>query len=91
MLLDLGSTLYYVTPYMAVSFGFKPKVIFEPFFVSIPIGDSIVARRVYKNYVVSICNDNTTADLTELDMLEFDAIYGMDWLYSCYTFLDCRT
>lgn len=48
VLLDLESTLSYVTPYMAVGFGFEPEVIAEPFLVSTPVGDSVVARWIYK-------------------------------------------
>ena len=44
VLLDSGSTLSYVTLYVAVGFGFKPDVIAEPFSVSTPVEDSIVAR-----------------------------------------------
>lgn len=33
----------------------------------------------------------TLMDLIELDMLDIDVILGMDWLYSCYTSLDCWT
>ncbi|XP_070036946.1 uncharacterized protein [Nicotiana tomentosiformis] len=31
------------------------------------------------------------ADLIELGMVDFDIIMGMDWLYSCFAKLDCRT
>ena len=74
VLLDPGSTLSYVTPYVAVGFGFEPEVIVEPFTISTPIGDSIIARRVYRNYVVSILSRDTVADLIKLDMIDFDAI-----------------
>lgn len=30
-------------------------------------------------------------DLVELDMLHFDIILDMDWLYSCYASTNCRT
>ncbi|XP_070032141.1 uncharacterized protein [Nicotiana tomentosiformis] len=30
-------------------------------------------------------------DLIELGMVDFDVIVGMDWLYSCFAQLDCRT
>ncbi|KAF3627278.1 hypothetical protein FXO38_28845 [Capsicum annuum] len=90
VLLDPGSTLSYVTFYVAVGFGFEPKVIVEPFTVSTLVGDSVVARRVYRNCVVSILSCDTVADLI-LDMVGFDAILGMDWLHLCYAILDCRT
>ena len=31
------------------------------------------------------------ADLIELDIVDFDVILGMDWLYSSYASIDCRT
>ncbi|XP_070013923.1 uncharacterized protein [Nicotiana sylvestris] len=31
------------------------------------------------------------ADLIELGMVDFNVIMGMDWLYSCFAKLDCRT
>ena len=78
MLLDPESTLSYVTPYVAVGFGFEPSVIFEPFSVSTLVGDSIIARRVYRGCVVTVGNRDTLADLIELDMVAFDAILGID-------------
>ena len=76
--LDPKSTLSYVTPYVAVGFGFEPEVIIEPFSVSTPVGDSIIARMVYRNCVMSIHSRETMADLIELDLIDFDAILGMD-------------
>lgn len=55
------------------------------------MGDSIIARRIYRDYVVSIYGRETLMDLTELDMLDFDVILGMDWLHSCYVPFDCKT
>ncbi|KAF3667099.1 RNA-directed DNA polymerase -like protein [Capsicum annuum] len=91
VLLDPGSILSYVTPYVAVGFGFEPDMIAESFSISTPMGDFVMARRVYKNCVVSILSRDTVADLLELDIVNFDAILGMDWLHSCYAALDCRT
>ncbi|KAK4722522.1 hypothetical protein R3W88_012755 [Solanum pinnatisectum] len=38
-LLDLGATLSFVTPYIAVKFDVSPKNLLEPFLVSTPVGD----------------------------------------------------
>ena len=46
-LLDLGSTLSFVTPLVASKFNLLPEILHEPFLVSTPIGDSIRAERVY--------------------------------------------
>ncbi|WMV09711.1 hypothetical protein MTR67_003096 [Solanum verrucosum] len=68
-----------------------PDVLIDPFSVSTLIGESIVAKRVYKSCPVSLSHRVTHVDLVELDMLYFDVILGMDCLYSCYASLDCRT
>ncbi|PHT69126.1 ABC transporter B family member 12 [Capsicum annuum] len=91
VLLDPGSTLSYVTPFVAVSSGFEPKIILEPVSVSTPISDSVMAKRMYQNCVMPIGNRDTMADLVKIDMIEFDAILEMDWHHSYYATLDCRT
>ncbi|XP_070014059.1 uncharacterized protein [Nicotiana sylvestris] len=90
-LIDPGSTLSYVTPFIAMEFGKEPDQLHEPFLVSTPVGESILATRVYRSCVVTVCGRDTRADLIELVMVDFDAIMVMDWLYSCFAKLDCRT
>ncbi|XP_070046279.1 uncharacterized protein [Nicotiana tomentosiformis] len=84
-LIDPGSTLSYVTP-----FGIELELI-EPFELSTPIGDPVIAIRVYKNHIVVVHSRSIVADLIELDMVEFDVKMGMDWLASCYANVDCRS
>ncbi|XP_070025560.1 uncharacterized protein [Nicotiana sylvestris] len=90
-LIDLGSSLSYVTPFIASCFGIEPEQLHESFSVSTPIGDFIIVARVYRNCVVAVCSHVTTADLIELGMVDFVIIIRMDWLYSCFAKLDCRT
>ncbi|XP_070002215.1 uncharacterized protein [Nicotiana sylvestris] len=90
-LIDPGSTLSYVTPFVAMEFGIESDQLHEPFSVSTPIGESIMVARVYRGCVVTIRGRDTIADLIELGMVNFDVIMGMDWLYSCFAKLDCRT
>ena len=90
-LLDPGASLSFVTPYVANKFDVLPERLCEPFCVSTPVGDSILAERVYCDCPVSINHKSTMADLVELDMVDFDVILGMDWLHACYASVDCRT
>jgi len=53
-LLDPGDTLSFVTPYIVVNFGVSPETLSEPFSVSTPVGDPVIARRVYKNCPITI-------------------------------------
>ena len=68
------STLYFVTPYKAVQFNVSPETLLEPLSVSTPVGDQVIARRVYKNCPVTVSKNVTSADLVELEMIDFDVI-----------------
>lgn len=74
----MGSTLLYLTPYVAVCFGFCPKSIFEPLSIFTLLGDSIVPRKVYSDCVVCIHNRETLVDLIEFNIVDFDVILSMD-------------
>ncbi|XP_070013170.1 uncharacterized protein [Nicotiana sylvestris] len=89
-LIDLGSTLSYITPFVAWKFGIVPEILSDPFVVSIPTRKSILARRIYQGCTVSVCGRQTSADLVKLEMLDFDAIMGMDLLAACYARVDCQ-
>uniref|UniRef100_M1DHJ3 Gag-pol protein n=1 Tax=Solanum tuberosum TaxID=4113 RepID=M1DHJ3_SOLTU len=68
----------------------SPDVVTGPFSVSTPVGDSVVAKRVYRRRPLSLSHRVSLVDLVELDMLDFDVILGMDWLHSFYASIDCR-
>uniref|UniRef100_M1DFX3 Gag-pol protein n=1 Tax=Solanum tuberosum TaxID=4113 RepID=M1DFX3_SOLTU len=78
-------------PRLFIHYQRTPKLLVKTFEVSTPIGESIIARRVYHNCIVTICDRDTLADLVELQMVDFDVIMGMNWLASCYAMVDCRT
>ena len=59
--------------------------------MSTPVGDSVVPKRVYQNFPISLPNRVSYIYLVELDMLDFDIILGMDWLHACFASIDCRT
>lgn len=58
--------------------------------MSTPIGASIIARKVYRNYPICILHILLPCDLVKLDMIDFDVILGMDWLHAYYVSIDCR-
>ncbi|XP_070024798.1 uncharacterized protein [Nicotiana sylvestris] len=53
-LIDPGSTLSYVTPFVSMEFGIEPDQLHEPFSVSTTVGESITAARVYRGCVVTV-------------------------------------
>ncbi|XP_070039400.1 uncharacterized protein [Nicotiana tomentosiformis] len=77
-LIDPGSTLSCITPFVVGKFGIVPEILSDPFEVSTLVEESIIARRVYRGCTVSVCGCQTPTDLVELEMLDFDAIMGME-------------
>nr|XP_009791861.1 PREDICTED: uncharacterized protein LOC104239024 [Nicotiana sylvestris] len=82
-LIDLGSTLSYVTPFVVMEFGKEPEQLHELFLVSTPVGESILAVRVYKSCVVTVCGRDTRVDLIELGMVDFDKAVKFQWSDAC--------
>ncbi|KAH0643755.1 hypothetical protein KY290_033609 [Solanum tuberosum] len=75
----------------AVKFSVSQKTLSEPFSVSTPVGDRVIARWVYRNYPVTVSQKVTSADFVWLEMVDFDVILGMDWLHFCYASVNFRT
>ena len=90
-LLDPGASLSFMNPYVANIFDVLLEKLFEPFCVSIHVGESILVERVQCDFVISINHKDTMVDLVELDMVYFGVILSMDWLHACYVSVDCRT
>ncbi|XP_069145969.1 uncharacterized protein [Solanum lycopersicum] len=78
VVLDPGATLCFVTSLVARKFDVIPDVLIEPFPVCTLMGDSVVAKRVYRKCPVMLPNRVTLADLVENDMFDFDIILGLD-------------
>ena len=55
------------------------------------VGESVVAKRVYQNCLISFPNRVSYVDLVEIDMLDFDIILGIDLLHACFSSIDYRT
>ena len=85
---DLGESLFFVTPYVAMNFDIIFEQLSEPFSVSTPVGESILALIIYRDCPIFVNHKCTIVDLTELDMVDFN----MDCLHACrvvkFQFLD---
>ena len=60
-----------------MNFEISPEQLSEQFRVSTPVGESILAERVYCDCPIFISHKSTMADLIELDMVDFDVILRM--------------
>ena len=83
-LIDLGANISFVSPYVSMRFSVKPELLKDPFSVSTPVGESVIARTVYRNFPISFFHKIIPCDLIELEMVDFYVILGMDWLYASY-------
>ena len=54
-LLDLGSTLSFVTLLLALTFEILPKVLHYPIVVSTPLGENVIIDKVYKDFPIVVC------------------------------------
>ena len=90
-LLDPGATLSFLTPLMSMKFYVFSDVLVERFSVITSVGDSIVAKRVYRSCPILFPNRVKLADFVKLNMLDFDVILGMGWLHFYFSSIDCRT
>ena len=91
VLIDPGANISFVSPYVSMRFSVKPEFLKDPFHVSTPVGESVIARTVYRNCPISVFHKTIPCDLVELEMVDFDVILGMDWLFDSYASVDCRT
>ena len=82
-LLDTGATLSFVTPYIEFNFSVPPETLLEPFLISTLVGDLVIARPVYKSFPITVSQKVISADLVELEMVDFNIILCMD----CYIFV----
>ncbi|WMV08746.1 hypothetical protein MTR67_002131 [Solanum verrucosum] len=71
---DPSDTLSFVMQYVAMQFDVFMDALLDPFYVSLPIDESIVAKNVYRNCLISLSYRATHIYLVELDMLDFDVI-----------------
>ena len=77
-----------VIPFVAKKFDILHDILIEPFVVSTPVGDSMVAKRVYRNCPKILPNRVTHFELLEFDMYDFDVIFCMGLLHASFASID---
>ncbi|XP_075089212.1 uncharacterized protein LOC107768811 isoform X1 [Nicotiana tabacum] len=90
VLFDPGSTYSYVSSYFAPYLGVPRDSLSSPIYVSTPVGDFLIADRIYQSCLVALSGFEIRANLLFLNMVDFDIILGMDWLSPHYAILDCH-
>ena len=62
----------------------------DPLYVSSPLGIRTRIRMIGRGCELEISGTLLTVDLRIMDMSEFDAILGMDWLTAYRVVIDCE-
>ena len=79
-LFDSGSTHSFISMPFVLQAGFELEPLLHKMFVSTPLGVDLVSRHRVKDDQVIIGNQTLSVDLMVVNMTDFDAILGMDWL-----------
>lgn len=67
-----------MSTYFSYSFYIACELLVMPLHVSTLIGDYFMVDRVYQFCVVTFVGCDTWVDLSILDMINYDNIFGMD-------------
>ncbi|XP_073295882.1 uncharacterized protein [Primulina huaijiensis] len=90
VLFDCGATHSFMSKRFAKKLGAKPDNLEEPYRVATPANRILETRTLYRDVSVIIENQSFTANLIQLNMVEFDVILGMDWLAKNHALVDCH-
>ena len=90
VLFDSDATHSFISPYFAKTLARDKVLMKSPLAIGIPAGRTIEVKYVLPACVVEIDNKVYPADLIELDVLDFDVVFGMDWLSENYASIDCH-
>ena len=89
-LFDPGAIHSFISSNFAKKHNFKFEPMESELCVDTPVRGVVVTDSVCKSCVVKIVDKELLADLTLLEMRDFDIIFGMDWLAAHYAIVDCH-
>ena len=89
VLFDSGATHSFVSPSFALCLDMRFDVLKSPLTMLTPVGEVYLINMFLSGCEVCIEDETFLVDLVELEILEFDVIWGMDWLSAHHAVLDC--
>ncbi|XP_073017913.1 uncharacterized protein [Primulina eburnea] len=90
VLFDFGATHSFISKRFTKKLRLIPEILVEPFRVATPTSKTIETHRVHRDCEICINDHLFQAELIQLNMVEFDAILGMNWLSKNHAIVDCR-
>ncbi|KAJ4706775.1 Retrotransposon protein, putative, Ty3-gypsy subclass [Melia azedarach] len=89
ILIDPGSTHSFISRTFAMHADMELRPLNYGLVVATPLGDSLLVESVYQDCIIRVCSYDIKVDLIPLDIFDFDAILGMDWLANYHATVDC--
>ncbi|KAJ4710029.1 Retrotransposon protein, putative, Ty3-gypsy subclass [Melia azedarach] len=89
ILIDPGSTHSFISRTFATHADRELRPLDYGLVVATPLGDSLLAESVYRDCIIRVGSCDMKVDLIPLDIFDFDAILGMDWLANYHATVDC--
>ncbi|KAJ4701059.1 Retrotransposon protein, putative, Ty3-gypsy subclass [Melia azedarach] len=89
ILIDPGSMHSFISRTFATHADRELRPLDYSLVVATPLGDSLLAESVYRDCIIRVGSCDMRVDLIPLNIFDFDAILGMDWLANYHATVDC--
>lgn len=88
ILIDLGFAHSFISRTFAMHADREMRPLDCTLVVATLIGNSLLAKSVFRDCALRVGNNDMVADLILLDINDFVVILGMDWLANHYTMMN---
>ncbi|XP_073122013.1 uncharacterized protein [Henckelia pumila] len=89
ILIDTGATHSFISFDFVNKLGVKPNKSVSGFNVSLPSGEELSSNLIIRECSIQMQGHELHVDLIVLDMVDFDVIIGIDWLFRHEATIDC--
>ena len=90
MLFDYGATHSFISVMFADCLGRNKDNISQTFRTALPSSDVMLSNYWLRDVLVAISERELSVDLVILDMINYDIIWGMDFLSKYEATIDCK-
>ena len=90
VLFDSGASHSFIAASVVRELGLVVKTLEEPLYVSYPLGIRASIELICQRCELEISGILITVNLRVIDMLEFDVIFGIDWLTAYRVVIGCE-
>ena len=91
LLFDSSASHSFIAVSVVIELGLEVETLEEPLYVSSPLWIRARIGMICRGCELEILGTLLTVDLRIMDMPEFDAILGMDWLTTYRVVIDCES